>query len=139
MPDPRRATPRTDHVLADERLQAAATRLGPVLVKLAVTAALERCRAGELDPAGVCTTQVMGAHASVVVAAMITEGHLRCAMLTRNVIGQAQGMLMERHGMSADAAFALLRRHSQHTNVKLAELARRMADSGIVPDIDGRD
>ena len=30
MPDPRRATPRTDHVLADERLQAAATRLGPV-------------------------------------------------------------------------------------------------------------
>ena len=48
MPDPRRATPRTDHVLADARLQAAATRLGPVLVKHAVTGALERCRAGEL-------------------------------------------------------------------------------------------
>ena len=58
MPDPRRATPRTDHVLADERLQAAATRLGPVLVKRAVTAALERCRAGELDPAAVADAAV---------------------------------------------------------------------------------
>ena len=58
MPDPRRATPRTDHVLADERLQAAATRLGPVLVKHAVTAALERCRAGELDPAAVADAAV---------------------------------------------------------------------------------
>ena len=58
MPDPRRATPRTDHVLADERLQAAATRLGPVLVKHAVTSALERCRAGELDPAAVADAAV---------------------------------------------------------------------------------
>ena len=96
-------------------------------------------RAGELDPAGVCTTQVMGAHASVVVAAMITEGHLRCAMLTRNVIGQAQGMLMERHRLTADEAFDLLRRHSQQTNVKLVVLARRIADGGIVPDVGDRD
>ena len=58
MPDPRRATPRTDHVLADERLRAAATRLGPVLVKQAVTGALERCRAGELDPASVADAAV---------------------------------------------------------------------------------
>nr|WP_300053828.1 L-seryl-tRNA(Sec) selenium transferase [uncultured Nocardioides sp.] len=64
MPDPRRATPRTDHVLADERLQAAATRLGPVLVKHAVTAALERCRAGELDPAAVADAAVAALPAS---------------------------------------------------------------------------
>jgi L-seryl-tRNA(Ser) seleniumtransferase len=48
--DPRRSTPRTDHVLADPRLREAAERLGPALVKRAVLAALDRCRAGEIDP-----------------------------------------------------------------------------------------
>jgi L-seryl-tRNA(Ser) seleniumtransferase len=48
--DSRRATPRTDHVLADPRLVEAAGRLGRPLVKQAVARALDRCRAGELDP-----------------------------------------------------------------------------------------
>lgn len=48
--DPRRATPRTDAVLADPRVAAAAARLGAVLVKDAVRAVLERCRAGEVAP-----------------------------------------------------------------------------------------
>lgn len=50
MPDPRRATPRTDHVLADPRLRDATARLGAGLVKESVAAALERCRAGEVPP-----------------------------------------------------------------------------------------
>ena len=50
MQDSRRATPRTDHVLADPRLVEAAERLGRPLVKQAVTRALDRCRAGEVDP-----------------------------------------------------------------------------------------
>ena len=50
MQDSRRATPRTDHVLADPRLVEAAGRLGRPLVKQAVTRALDRGRAGELDP-----------------------------------------------------------------------------------------
>jgi len=48
--DSRRATPRTDRVLADPRLREAADRLGRPLVKRAVTRALDRCRAGEVDP-----------------------------------------------------------------------------------------
>ncbi len=47
--DPRRLVPRTDAVLADERLLAAAQRLGRDRVKQAVTTALARVRAGELD------------------------------------------------------------------------------------------
>lgn len=50
MEDPRRATPRTDRVLADPRLREAATRLGDALVKQAVVAALDRCRDGEVPP-----------------------------------------------------------------------------------------
>jgi L-seryl-tRNA(Ser) seleniumtransferase len=48
--DSRRFTPRTDHVLADPRLQEAARRLGAGLVKGVVVATLDRCRAGELAP-----------------------------------------------------------------------------------------
>jgi L-seryl-tRNA(Ser) seleniumtransferase len=53
--DPRRATPRTDQVLADPEVAAAATRLGRPVVKLAVAAALDRCRTGEID-----ASQVVG-------------------------------------------------------------------------------
>ncbi|GAA1885420.1 L-seryl-tRNA(Sec) selenium transferase [Asanoa iriomotensis] len=48
MSDPRRSTPRVDAVLADPRLVAAAERLGPVLVRAAVSRALDDVRSGRL-------------------------------------------------------------------------------------------
>ncbi len=59
-PDVRRSTPRTDHVLADPRLRAAAQRLGPDLVKRAVVAALARCRNGEVAPEAVVAAVLDG-------------------------------------------------------------------------------
>ncbi len=53
--DPRRAVPRTDEVLADPRLVAAAARLGRTVVKRTVTEVLVRCRNGDIDPAQVVT------------------------------------------------------------------------------------
>jgi L-seryl-tRNA(Ser) seleniumtransferase len=50
VPDPRRSTPRTDHVLADPRLEEPLARLGRPLVKQAVAAVLDRCRRGEVAP-----------------------------------------------------------------------------------------
>ena len=50
MSDPRRRVPRTDAVLADPRLVAAAQTLGRVLVKSVVVEAQQRARAGEIDP-----------------------------------------------------------------------------------------
>jgi L-seryl-tRNA(Ser) seleniumtransferase len=58
VPDPRRATPRTDAVLADPRLREAAGRLGAGLVKKAVHAAQDRCRAGEIAPGDVADAAV---------------------------------------------------------------------------------
>ncbi|MFR9803991.1 L-seryl-tRNA(Sec) selenium transferase [Pseudonocardia sp. RS010] len=52
-PDPRRAVPRTDAVLADPRLAEAVHRLGRALVKRAVVDAQQRARAGEIPPAEV--------------------------------------------------------------------------------------
>ena len=56
--DPRRSVPRTDQVLADPRLRAAAERLGPELVKQAVVGAQQRARTGELAPADVADAAV---------------------------------------------------------------------------------
>ena len=50
MQDPRRATPRTDTVLADPRVRETVDRLGDALVKRQVAAVLDRCRAGEVAP-----------------------------------------------------------------------------------------
>ncbi|MDT7798847.1 MAG: hypothetical protein QOI78_2280, partial [Actinomycetota bacterium] len=54
--------------------------------------------------------------------------HLRKAVESRDVIGQAKGILMQRRGITADEAFDVLRRASQELNVKLADLARTLAD-----------
>jgi AmiR/NasT family two-component response regulator len=43
------------------------------------------------------------------------------------VIGQAKGILMERHGYDADRAFDALRRASQHLNIKLRDIADTLA------------
>ncbi len=58
MTDRRRSTPRTDQLLADPRLRAAAERVGARLVKQAVRAAQERCRAGDISPADVADAAV---------------------------------------------------------------------------------
>lgn len=59
---------------------------------------------------------------------------LNQAIESRDVIGQAKGVLMEREGIDADEAFAKLRRLSQSHNMKLRDVARRVADSaGLKP------
>ncbi|WP_459712229.1 ANTAR domain-containing response regulator [Actinophytocola sp. KF-1] len=50
--------------------------------------------------------------------------NMKRAIESRDLIGQAKGILMKREGISAAAAFELLRRTSQDRNVKVADLAR---------------
>ncbi|MCW2543212.1 MAG: hypothetical protein JWM40_764, partial [Frankiales bacterium] len=59
--------------------------------------------------------------------------NLESALLSREVIGQAQGILMERERITADQAFQLLRRSSQHLNQKLRTVAQTIVDTGTVP------
>jgi AmiR/NasT family two-component response regulator len=51
------------------------------------------------------------------------------ALDTRDVIGQAKGILMERFGVEGDQAFQMLVRTSQDTNTKLAAVARWLTTS----------
>jgi len=59
--------------------------------------------------------------------------NLQSALGTRSVIGQAQGILMERERITADAAFDVLRRSSQHLKVRLGDVARQVVETGETP------
>jgi GAF domain-containing protein len=61
------------------------------------------------------------------------------ALGNRDVIGQAKGILIERHRITADAAFGVLSRVSQAENRKLAEIARGLVETGELPDVPGRE
>ena len=60
---------------------------------------------------------------SGVMSAELTNRHLQTALEHRDVIGQAKGILMARRAVTADEAFDLLRRASQHNGRKLRDVA----------------
>jgi GAF domain-containing protein len=60
--------------------------------------------------------------------------NFQAALGTRETIGEALGILMERERISADQAFDVLRRASQHLNIKLREVAQNLVDTGDNPD-----
>jgi GAF domain-containing protein len=72
----------------------------------------------------------LAAHAAVAMAAARTAADLRTGMASRDTIGQAKGILMERHKISAQQAFTLLVHASQRTNIKLRDLAEHLALTG---------
>ena len=55
---------------------------------------------------------------------------MRAAVVSRDLIGQAKGILMERHRITADAAFTLLAGASQRRNIKLTEIAADFVETG---------
>jgi len=63
--------------------------------------------------------------------------NLHEALLTRELIGQAQGILMERERITGPQAFDVLRRASQHLNVKVREVARTLIETGEAPPTAG--
>ena len=60
--------------------------------------------------------------------------NLHSALSSREIIGQAQGILMERERIAADQAFDVLRRASQFLNIKLREVAQTLVDTGERPE-----
>jgi len=83
--------------------------------------------------------QMFAAHAAVAVAGAEHEENLRAAVSNRDAIGQAKGILMERHEITADQAFGVLPRVSQELNRKLADVTREVIDTGAVPGVNRRD
>lgn len=72
---------------------------------------------------------VLAAHAAAAILASRQGDQLQSALSTRDRIGQAKGIIMERFGIDDVRAFAMLRQLSQDGNVKLAEVAQRVIDT----------
>jgi hypothetical protein len=77
---------------------------------------------------------VFASRAALALAHAEQVRNLRRAIGTRQVIGEAVGILMERHRLTADQAFERLITASQHRHVKLRELATRLTETGEDPD-----
>jgi GAF domain-containing protein len=68
--------------------------------------------------------KILAQHAAVAMKGVATEEQLQGAVASRDVIGQAKGILMNRDNLTGLQAFATLIRASQETNVRLADVAR---------------
>jgi transcriptional regulator with GAF, ATPase, and Fis domain len=77
-------------------------------------------------------SEALAAHASVALGASLKEAQLTRALESRTVIGQATGILIERFGLDAEKAFAVMRRVSQNHNIKLHELATHLVETGVL-------
>lgn len=74
--------------------------------------------------------ELFAAHAATAFGAVREKEQLRAALTSRDLIGQAKGMLMERYQIDATAAFSLLARLSQDSNTKLVEIAAQIIEAG---------
>lgn len=72
------------------------------------------------------TGQLLAQHASVALFGAAAEAQFDDALSSRDVIGQAKGIIMERFDLDAFAAFELLRTLSQQSNEKVVDIARKV-------------
>lgn len=79
--------------------------------------------------------RVVAAHASVALARLRHEEDLWRAVDARHLIGMAQGILMERYTINPEQSFSVLRRYSQNSNTKLANVAQLVVDHGELPGV----
>jgi GAF domain-containing protein len=92
-------------------------------------------RGCQFDADDVAVGQALAGHMAVIMNAGREIDHLGLALNNRLIIGQAQGVLMERLGIDADRAFDYLRRVSSHSNRKLADVAGEIARTRGLPDL----
>jgi GAF domain-containing protein len=78
------------------------------------------------------TGVLLAAHSAAAIAAAATIADLRNALESRDVIGQAKGILMERFKITPTAAFGLLITASQQSNRKLRDVAAELTNTGAL-------
>jgi GAF domain-containing protein len=72
---------------------------------------------------------VLAAHAAAAILASRRGEQLESALTSRDLIGQAKGIIMERYKVDAVRAFEMLRELSQTGNTKLVDVAQRVIDT----------
>lgn len=88
---------------------------------------------GAFDDDDVTDGYALAAHVAVALAAAESVEHLETAINNRTAIGRAEGILMERFDLTPAQAFAVLRRVSQHRNVRLHLVADELVRTRRTP------
>lgn len=89
--------------------------------------------AHNFDAEAEARARVLAEHAVIAIEAARTQDaadNLELALLRSRTIGAAMGILMERHKLTPDGAFDLLRTASQDHNRKLADIAAELVETG---------
>lgn len=86
------------------------------------------------DDTAVEMASVYAAYSSTALNQASLIASLRTAMVSRQMIGEATGILMERHRIDSRSAFRLLVEQSQHLNVKLRVVAEYVTRTGQEPE-----
>ncbi|MBD3925632.1 GAF and ANTAR domain-containing protein [Nocardioides cavernae] len=76
---------------------------------------------------------VAAAHASVALSATVRHDQMHTALTSRQLIGEATGILRERFALTSDQAFAVLKRLSSEQNIKLFAVAQQVVETGTLP------
>jgi ANTAR domain/GAF domain len=75
------------------------------------------------------TGAVLAAHAAAAILAGRHAEQMQAALASRDRIGQAKGIIMERYGVDEVRAFDMLRLISQESQIKLADIAQRVIET----------
>jgi len=86
-------------------------------------------RPGAFDAQSEAIGSVLAAHAASAIIASRHGEQLESALTTRDTIGQAKGVIMERFNVDALRAFEMLRELSQSSNTRLVDIAARVIES----------
>lgn len=85
------------------------------------------------DAADRQVAHVVARHSGIALAHAREQAGLLRAIDSRKLIGQAQGILMERYGLDDSRAFAVLARYSQNHNIKLRKVAEMLVTTRSLP------
>jgi hypothetical protein len=102
------------------------SRRGLPIGTLTLSSSLPRVLSSPTSAAGAA---VFAAHVGVAIAGARDRMNLEQAMASRQLIGQAVGILMAREAVDAEHAFDILRRASQRLNVKLRDVAQQIVEA----------
>lgn len=77
--------------------------------------------------------RLVAGHAAIAFAEAEEINNLQLAVSSRDRIGQAKGILMERYKITEHQAFLILAQASQNTNIKLTRIAEDLTETGEMP------
>ncbi|WP_415975687.1 ANTAR domain-containing protein [Rhodococcus sp. 077-4] len=84
---------------------------------------------GAFDAEAVTIGEALSAHAAIAMLSARDNEQFRTGLASRDIIGQAKGMIMERYDLDAVQAFDLLAELSQQQNLPLHRVARELVDT----------